>query len=125
MERFYNSEPAKYLRETNALRMITEEEDPSGKESAFLKSTEAGALTLFIREYGRGTDFKCFDSKVLDGGGVHVIQAFFSVDIAEEVQLKGRTARQGAQGSYRYVIARSLINCFSAVLSRLIHYCQM
>lgn len=38
-----------------------------------------------------------------DAGGVHVIQTFFSTDIAEEVQIKGRCARQGEEGSYRYV----------------------
>ena len=101
MEAFYNSDHMNDWKESNAVRMITEEEDPSGKEAAFLRATESGAITLLIREYGRGTDFKCFDSKVLGAGGVHVIQAFFSVDIAEEMQIKGRTARQGAEGSYR------------------------
>ncbi|CAB9511825.1 protein DnaJ [Seminavis robusta] len=104
MEAFYSSEHMKAFRESNAVRMVSEETDPSEKQSAFTKATESGAITLFIREYGRGTDFKCFDSKVLQAGGAHVIQSFFAVDIAEELQLKGRTARQGAEGSFSMVL---------------------
>jgi Mg-chelatase subunit ChlD len=43
---------------------------------------------------------------VLDKGGVHVIQTFFSVEKAEEVQIKGRTARQGKKGSYSVVLLK-------------------
>jgi preprotein translocase subunit SecA len=43
-----------------------------------------------IREVGRGTDFKCYDQALKNSGGVHVIQSFFSTDIAEEIQIKGR-----------------------------------
>ena len=39
-----------------------------------------------IREFDRGTDFKCFDSRMLSDGGVHVIQTFFSLDVSEEIQ---------------------------------------
>jgi hypothetical protein len=74
------------------------------KDSAFLKATARNAITLMIREYGRGTDFKCFDSELLEAGGVHVVQAFFSLDRSEEVQIKGRTARQGAKGSFSMVL---------------------
>lgn len=101
---FYDSEHMADLKTANAVRAITEEIDPKDKDGAFLRATEANAVTLLIREYGRGTDFKCFDSKVLAAGGVHVIQAFFSKDIAEEIQLKGRAARQGEDGSFRYVL---------------------
>jgi hypothetical protein len=82
-------------------QMVSEEASKDEREGLFLKATESGAITLMIREFGRGTDFKCYDQQMLQVGGVHVIQAFFSVDTAEERQLKGRTARQGADGSYR------------------------
>ena len=85
----------------STIRVLTEELAPRDKAGAFLQSTRSGAITLMIREYGRGTDFKVFDGAMLDGGGVHVIQAFFSTEIAEEIQIQGRTARQGARGSYR------------------------
>jgi len=99
LEAFYESEQMLDLKPV--ARVITEEIGPCEKEGAFLQATRSGAITLMIREFGRGTDFKCFDGRMIDGGGVHVIQAFFSTEIAEEIQIKGRTARQGARGSYR------------------------
>jgi len=30
---------------------------------------------------------------------LHLLQTFYSIEIAEEVQAKGRTARQGQEGS--------------------------
>jgi len=99
---FYQSEQMEFLRSSS--RTITESILPTDKEGAFLQATSAGAITLMIREYGRGTDFKCFDSTVLDAGGVHVIQAFFSKEISEEIQLKGRAARQGTSGSFSMVL---------------------
>jgi hypothetical protein len=101
VQEFYNSEHMADLKSQWVVRPITETIAASEKESAFLQATQAGAITLMIRDFGRGTDFKCFDSKMLDAGGVHVIQAFFSIEISEEIQMKGRTARQGAEGSYR------------------------
>ena len=91
-------------------RTVTEEISSSEKDGAFLQATMAGAVTLMIREFGRGTDFKCFDSRMIDSGGVHVIQSFFSMEAAEEIQIKGRAARQGAKGSYSMVLnAESLL----------------
>jgi preprotein translocase subunit SecA len=89
----------------NALRhktqMISEEASKEEREGLFMKATESGAITLMIRDFGRGTDFICYDQQMLRVGGVHVIQSFFSLDAAEERQIKGRSARQGADGSYR------------------------
>ena len=99
LEAFYESDQLLDLK--SATRVLTEEIAPQDKEGAFLQATRSGAITLLIREFGRGTDFKCFDVRMLEGGGVHVIQAFFPTEIAEEIQIKGRTARQGARGSYR------------------------
>ena len=81
--------------------ILTEKTCKKEKEKVFLSATTPGAITLMIREFGRGTDFKCFDSHMLNDGGVHVIQTFFSLDLSEEIQIKGRTARQGDNGSYR------------------------
>jgi len=96
---FYESSVMQPLRAK--ARTITEVVPKSEKEAAFLKATEQGAVTLMIREFGRGTDFKCFDARLLQAGGIHVIQAFFSTDLSEEIQIKGRCARQGAEGSFR------------------------
>ncbi len=62
-----------------------------------------GSVTLLTRIFGRGVDFKP-EAIVNTNGGIHVIQAFFSLDIKEEVQIKGRTARKGDPGSYEIVI---------------------
>ena len=99
--RFYESSVMDPLRKIT--QVITEATSPTEKSSAFIQATQRGAITLMIREYGRGTDFKNYDTGMLDAGGAHVIQAFFSTDLSEEVQIKGRCARQGADGSLRYV----------------------
>ncbi|EAR87661.2 helicase carboxy-terminal domain protein (macronuclear) [Tetrahymena thermophila SB210] len=71
------------------------------------KSTIQGQITLLTSSFGRGTDFKCSDQQVLDNGGVHVIQTFFSSKKSEEIQIMGRCARQGAEGSYSLVLLDS------------------
>lgn len=97
---FHNSTLMESLKKEVAV--VTEATPEYEKDSLFLKATEAGAITLMIRDFGRGTDFKCFDRRVLNAGGVHVIQAFFSKDLSEEIQIMGRCARQGTDGSFRY-----------------------
>ena len=54
--------------------------------------------------YGRGTDFVIRNDNIKEKGGLHVIHVFLSLDESEEVQIKGRTARQNAKGSYDCVI---------------------
>jgi preprotein translocase subunit SecA len=63
-------------------------------------STCSGKVLLFTRIFGRGTDFVVHDENVTNNGGVHVIQTFLSEELSEEIQIKGRTARQGDEGSY-------------------------
>jgi len=96
---FYESSVMKPLK-SKAIT-VTETLSTSEKEAAFLKATEQGAVTLIIREFGRGTDFKYYDARMLKAGGAHVIQAFFSTELSEEIQIKGRCARQGKEGSFR------------------------
>ena len=43
----------------------------------------------------------------VEAGGVHIIQAFFSEDQSEEVQIQGRTSRQGKSGTYSLILAES------------------
>ena len=64
----------------------------------------AGVVTLCTRDFGRGTDFMCHDEDVIEAGGVHVIQTFVSPQKTEEIQIKGRTARQDNPGSYCMVL---------------------
>jgi preprotein translocase subunit SecA len=99
MLEFYDSSFMKSLKQDS--QVITEETSREEREGLFTKATEKGAITLMIRDFGRGTDFKCYDQDVLEAGGVHVIQAFFSTDPSEEIQIRGRCARQGDDGSFR------------------------
>lgn len=51
--------------------------------------------------------FFCKDETVQKNGGIHVIQAFFSDDPSEEIQIQGRTAHQGKRGSYQLILLES------------------
>jgi len=63
-----------------------------------------GKVTLATASFGRGYDYLITD-KVLDAdGGLHVIQTYLSDDMAEQIQIMGRTARQGKIGSYTLII---------------------
>ncbi len=62
------------------------------------QATLAKNITLLVKDFGRGTDFVCFDEKVQENGGVAIIQTFFSEEIEEEIQIKGRTKRYGQCG---------------------------
>lgn len=66
----------------------------------------------FIIRFGRGTDFKCTESVVIDNGGVHVIQTFLSQNVSEETQIQGRTCRQGKVGSYSMVLIQDDLEKF-------------
>jgi hypothetical protein len=113
---FYNHVLMDSLR--GKTEIVTEATLTAQKESLFVGATEKGAITLLVRDFGRGTDFKCYDTRVLSAGGVHVIQAFFSDALSEEIQIKGRCARQGAGGSYRCVPGLILRVFLSAPTSR-------
>jgi hypothetical protein len=78
------------------------EETPAANKQQIVSSraTAANALTLATRPFGRGTDFVSMDAKVNELGGIHVVQTFLSDSESEEVQMRGRTARQGDPGSY-------------------------
>ncbi|CAF3311875.1 unnamed protein product [Rotaria socialis] len=64
-----------------------------------------GKVTLLTRVFGRGVDFQA-EAKVNEKGGIHVIQTFFSMNVKEEIQIKGRTARKDDPGSYELVLCR-------------------
>ncbi|XP_058830152.1 uncharacterized protein LOC131689225 [Topomyia yanbarensis] len=63
----------------------------------------ARTITLATRDMGRGVDYKSSVS-VERNGGIHVIQTFFSLDVKEETQIKGRTARKDNRGSYELIV---------------------
>ena len=79
-------------------------EDSEDKPNLFRRATCSGECTLSSKSFGRGTDFVCRDQQVINAGGVVVIQTFFSTNPSESIQIKGRTARQGAKGIFRVVL---------------------
>eukprot|EP00854_Cymbomonas_tetramitiformis_P003883 gene3883-4844_t len=73
------------------------------------RATRSGCATLLSREHGRGLDFVCHDRTVEREGGVHVVQTFLSEVVSEELQIRGRTARQEKKGTFKLVLhAKSL-----------------
>jgi hypothetical protein len=84
------------------LSVVTESTD--NIQFSVTKATRKESVTLFPKVFGRGLDFKCSDQDVEAAGGVHVIQTFFSDFVSEEIQIKGRTARQTKRGSYRMLL---------------------
>jgi energy-coupling factor transporter ATP-binding protein EcfA2 len=84
--------------------ILTEKRTAADKEFAISKAATTGQITLATAVFGRGTDFFCKDDTLQTSGGVHVVQAFLSSDISEEIQIQGRTARQGKKGTYKLIL---------------------
>ena len=61
------------------------------------------AVSLSSSTFGRGIDFQCMDDTVQQAGGIHVVQTHVASTLSEEIQMKGRTARQGEKGSWSMV----------------------
>jgi len=55
------------------------------------------------KAFSRGTDFKVYDDKINQNGGVHVIQTWLSIEQSEEDQTGGRTNRQNTEGSFEII----------------------
>jgi hypothetical protein len=79
-------------------------ETTPNKDFYIKKATTTKQVTLLSKTFGRGIDFYCRDEAVLRAGGVHVIQTFLSKSKSEEIQIRGRTARQGQKGSYSLIL---------------------
>ena len=54
--------------------------------------------------YSRGTDFVIKDRFVKNNGGLHLIMAYLPQDLSEYQQFKGRTGRQGENGSIDVIL---------------------
>ena len=83
---------------------MTEKANDKEKESKVTLASKKGQITLMTRSFGRGTDFICRDENLRKAGGIHVIQTFLSAEKSEEIQIQGRCARQGDDGSYSLVL---------------------
>mmetsp|Transcript_12830 Transcript_12830/g.29016 ORF Transcript_12830/g.29016 Transcript_12830/m.29016 type:complete len:954 (-) Transcript_12830:171-3032(-) len=76
------------------------------KDRLIKKAATTGQVTLSSAPFGRGSDFVCFDAKLQERGGLHVLQTYPSLDVGELVQIQGRTARHGNKGSYSLLLTR-------------------
>ncbi|KAL4466765.1 hypothetical protein ABPG74_010362 [Tetrahymena malaccensis] len=83
---------------------VTDHDDSDDYNFKIQRVTRSGQIGLFVREYGRGTDFISLDPIVNKAGGVVVIQTFISDNKTEEIQIRGRSARQGQQGQYYLIL---------------------
>jgi preprotein translocase subunit SecA len=65
-------------------QILNERDNNKEKALKVLKATQSRTITLSTRNFGRGTDFCCFDKEVIENGGLVVIQTFLSEDLSEE-----------------------------------------
>ena len=107
---FYNSKVIESIK--GSISYLTEEASAQEKDHLVRRATTSGQVTLITRTFGRGTDFVCHDQRVAAAGGVHVIQTFLSEEVSEEIQIKGRTARQADPGSYCLILNYSDLERF-------------
>jgi preprotein translocase subunit SecA len=70
------------------------------------KATAPSQVTLLSRIFGRGLDFKVNDLHIESLGGLLVICTFFPDSASEEIQIKGRTARQGKYGAFEFIVCQ-------------------
>jgi hypothetical protein len=92
------------------------------RANAVFRATAVGSITLCSRAFGLGVDFRCFDSRIQKLGGLHVMQTFLSEDVSEEVQIQGRTARQGENGSYELILNASHLEKFFIIPGELARF---
>ncbi|XP_065682268.1 uncharacterized protein LOC136095498 [Hydra vulgaris] len=88
------------------IQIITEEVSkiPTERDMLIKRATISGQITFLTSVFGRGTDFVCSDKNVISNRGVHVVQTFFSKELSEEVQIQGRTARQGINTFFKRLV---------------------
>lgn len=101
-ERFKRSGNGEIHRKAKTLTAATE---PEFRNSLVMSAASRGQNTLATHEFTRGTDFVCNDPRLVDG--MLIISGYFPATNADELQLKGRTARGGLNGSMKMVIRAS------------------
>ncbi|KAL1381084.1 hypothetical protein pipiens_013723 [Culex pipiens pipiens] len=97
---------AQYCGQLDRLEVLTENTAEDEQEVLIGEAGVAKTVTLATRGMGRGVDYKS-SVAVEKSGGVHVIQTFFSLDVKEETQIRGRTARKDNKGSYELILCEA------------------
>jgi Mg-chelatase subunit ChlD len=97
-----------YLRDHNVrmenMHVVTQARASHNVSHYVKQATRKGTTTLFSRIHGRGLDFVCHDATINTNGGIHVIQTFLSEEESEEIQIRGRSARQDKNGTYKLLM---------------------
>ncbi|KAL4463179.1 hypothetical protein ABPG74_007180 [Tetrahymena malaccensis] len=109
---YQNSQQFTSLTTKFKIQVMTEENTIEERKKIIQDATYQGTITLMTRIFCRGIDFKVFDTTLFQNDGIHVIQTFFSEDKSEEIQAKGRTARQGEDGSYSLILESDTLQGF-------------
>ncbi len=71
LEQFEKSENFKL--KNFSYQILNEKLTPQEKMMAVLKATQSRQITLSTKNFGRGTDFCCYDQEVIEKGGLVVI----------------------------------------------------
>lgn len=85
------------------------DETTLNKDHVISRAMDPGTVTMTVAVLGRGLDYRCEEESVDRAGGVIVLQTFFSLSKSEEIQIAGRTARQGRKGEYRLLVERDAL----------------
>eukprot|EP01031_Cornospumella_fuschlensis_P025016 gene25016-30218_t len=104
LEEFRTSEYFRQVIENTSVNCLTEELSADARDYIIKKAATVGQVTLATKVFGRGTDFISRDQALNDRGGVHVLQTFLSEMESEEIQIQGRSARQGQAGSFSLLL---------------------
>ncbi len=104
MEEFRTSEYFRQVVDNTSVNRLSESTAPDHRDYIIKKAATAGQVTLATKVFGRGTDFISRDNQLNDRGGTHIVQTFLSEALSEELQIMGRTARQGQKGSYSLLL---------------------
>jgi len=93
-----------YFKKMVLKHVLDETLDDKEKEYVIKKAATPRQITLATASFGRGTDFYCNDGRLEEAGGVEVVLAFVPQDKSEEIQIQGRTARQGKKGTCTWIV---------------------
>ncbi len=109
LTKFYKSDEFKAHRESDAIKLMTSENitTPAERELAINDATFAGAITLAVKEHGRGSDYMLTDPVVINNGGMAVLDGNLPDTAAEQRQHMGRAGRQSQDGTFEMVIKKS------------------
>jgi len=103
-ERLQKFQSSAYGRQIKNKNVLSSSISTEHKNYVIKRAMHVGQVTLATSIFGRGTDFFCKDQKLEQNGGSFIIQTFLSLEKSEEVQIQGRTARQGKKGGYGMIL---------------------